>query len=66
MADLRAAVSRAVAAQYRMAAQVHETAGAQMMLDGWYAWAGEALRFADRLERAALAEERDPQPVGLR
>lgn len=65
--QLRAVATRNNAvAHYRRAAQVHETAASQMMLDGWFSWAGEALRFADYLERAAAAEERDPQPAGLR
>ena len=61
VADLRArqtAAGMAAARQYRMSARRLLASANELMLDGWFGWAGETLRMVDRLELAAKAEER--------
>lgn len=58
VSDLRDLMAqRAAVRQYRQAARMHSEFGNELMLAGEFGWAGEELRYADLLSKAALSEK---------
>ena len=51
------AAKRSAIRQYQIAARRHTDAANDLMVAGEYGWAGECMKFADRLGVAALAEK---------